>query len=302
MFAPSLRQAVADDPEVLGLDVAVEQLDLWELEAQYSGVGHPAYPPKVMLRVLIYGYSLGLRASRMLERECKRDDAFRFLVHGLKPDHNSICRFRRRHAEQLPGLFVQTVALCQQAGLVSLGEVAVDGTKVRANRSAGALAKEQFEQALQEAEQADGDPPQESEEAEFMKCSEGVKPAYNAQAAVDWQAQVVVAQQVNRAANDRGHLVPMAEQTAEVCGEVPERVSADGSYYTREALRQVEGLGAQVYLPVTEPGQAQVEWVEEEGAYRCLRATGCDRRSSGEVARSTNGVAVGGVRGRRRVA
>lgn len=272
MFAPSMREAVADDPEVLGVDAAVEQMDLWELEAQYSGVGHPAYPPKAMLKVLIYGYSLGLRASRMLERACKRDDAFRFLAHGLKPDHNSICRFRRRHAEQLPGLFVQTVALCQQAGLVSLGDVAVDGTKVRANRSPEALAKakEQFERALEEAEQADGDLPEEREEAEFMKCSEGVKPAYNAQAAVDGQAQVIVAQEVDRAPNDRGHLSQMVAETADACGGVPERVSADGSYYTREAVRQVEGMGAQVYVPVREPGQAQVEWVEEEGAYRCL--------------------------------
>ncbi len=162
MFAPSMRETVADDPGVPGVDAAVEQMDLWELEAQYSGMGHPAYPPKVMVKVLIYGCSLGLRASRMLERACKRDDGFRFLAQGLKPDRNSICRFRRRHAQQLPGLFVQTVELCQQAGLVSLGEVAVDGTKLRANRSSEALwkAKEQFKRALEEAEQADGDLPE----------------------------------------------------------------------------------------------------------------------------------------------
>ncbi len=116
MFAPSLRQAVAEGPEVLGLEAAVAALDLIGLEARYARVGHPAYPPGAMLKVLVYGYSLGLRASRQLERACKRDDAFRFLAGGLRPDHSSICRFRRRHAGQLPELFAQTVRLCQEAG------------------------------------------------------------------------------------------------------------------------------------------------------------------------------------------
>jgi transposase len=272
MFAPSLREAVADDPEVVGLDAAVEQLELRELEAEYPEVGHPAYPPKAMLKVLLYGYWLGLRSSRMLERACKRDDALRFLAHGLRPDHNSICRFRRRHGEQLGELFSQTVRLCQQAGLVELGQVAVDGTKVRANRSREGLAKakREFEQALREAEEADGEEAGEREECEFMKTQEGVLPAYNAQAAVDGDHQVIVAEDVGRVPNDTGHLSPMVEQTAQACGNAPERVTADGSYYTRQGVREVEGMGTAVYLPTREPGQAKVEWVERKGAYRCL--------------------------------
>ena len=272
MFGPSLRQAVEDDPEVLGLDAAVERLDLSGLEGQYRDVGHPAYPPKAMLKVVIYGYCLGLRSSRMLERACKRDDGFRFLAHGLRPDHNSICRFRRRHGEQLPELFVQTVRLCQEAGLVGLGQVAVDGTKVRANRSREGLAraKREFARALEEAEEADEEEFEEPEECEFMKTQEGVLPAYNAQAAVDGDHQVIVAEEVSRVPNDRQHLGPMVKQTHANCGLAPEKVSADGSYYSRQGVAEVEGMGAQAYVPVTEPGQAQVEWVEEEGAYRCL--------------------------------
>ena len=272
MFAPSLQQAVEDDPEVLGVDAAVERLELRELERKYPEVGHPAYPPRAMLKVLIYGYCLGLRSSRMLERACKRDDAFRFLAHGLRPDHNSICRFRRRHERQLPELFCQTVRLCQEAGLVSLGQVAVDGTKVRANRSKRGLAaaKQAFEQALREAEEADGEEPGEREECEFMKTQEGVVPAYNAQAVVEGTHQVIVGQEVSRIPNDREHLSPMVERTAEACGSAPERVTADGSYYSREAVKRVEEMGAEAYLPTPEPGQAQVEWVETEGAYRCL--------------------------------
>jgi len=272
MFAPSLRQAIEDDPEVLGLDAAVERMDLRELEAQYTQVGHPAYPPKAMLKVLIYGYCLGLRSSRVLERACKRDDGFRFLAHGLRPDHNSICRFRRRHGEQLAELFVQSVRLCQEVGLVSLGQVAVDGTKVRANRSKRALAaaKETFERALEEAEEADEGEADEREECEFMKTGEGIKPAYNAQAAVDGDQQVIVAEEVSRVPNDRKHLGPMVRQVEDSCGSAPEKVSADGSYYSRQGVAEVEGMGTQAYVPVTEPGQAQVEWVEEERAYRCL--------------------------------
>lgn len=283
LFGVSLRQAVADDPEVLGLDWAIAQLDLAAMEQQYRQVGHPAHPPRAMLGVLIYGYCLGLRSSRMLERACKRDDGFRFLAHGLRPDHNSICRFRRRHGEQLPELFVQTVRLCQEAGLVGLGQVAVDGTKVRANRSREGLAKakREFARALEEAEEAEAEAEEEAEaaaeegleeqeECEFMKTQEGMLPAYNAQAAVDGDHQVIVAEDVSRVPNDTGHLIPMVAQTLEACGSSPERVMADGSYYTREGVREVEGMGTVVYLPTREPGQAKVEWVEEEGAYRCL--------------------------------
>jgi transposase len=273
LFAVSLREAAADDPEVMGLDVAVGQLDLAEVEAQYREVGHPAYPPRAMLAVLIYGYCVGLRSSRQLERACKRDDGFRFLAHGLRPDHNSICRFRRRHAQQLPEVFEQTVRLCQQAGLVSLGQVAVDGTKLRANRSRRGLAKarEQFAQALQEAADADGDDAQpEREECEFMQTPEGVRPAYNAQAAVDGQQQVIVAQDMSRVPNDSGHLSPMVARVEHSCGRAPEQVIADGSYYTREGVAQVESSGSALFLPTPAPGKAQLEWVEAEGAYRCL--------------------------------
>jgi transposase len=271
LLAPSLRQAVEEDPEVLALEAAVAALDLSALEAHYGLVGHPAYPPAVMLKIVLFGLSLGLRSSRQLERACKRDDAFRFLAGGLRPDHNSICRFRRRHAEQLPELFVQTVHLCQEAGLVSLGEVALDGTKLRANRSkTGLHAAQHLVAALKEAEAADGGEPEEAEECAFLKAGEGIVPAYNAQVAVDGASQVIIACDVDTAANDQGHLAPLVAQVVETCGAVPEKVLADGSYANNAGIAQVEGAGSEVYVPVREPGQAQVEWVEEEGAYRCL--------------------------------
>ncbi|HUS80405.1 MAG TPA: IS1182 family transposase [Armatimonadota bacterium] len=279
VFAPSLRQAVAADQQLLALDAALEQLDLSALEADYTRVGHPAFPPRVMLKIHIYGYLLGLRSSRSLDRACRYDDAFRFLAHGLAPDFRTLCRFRRRHAQDLEQVFVQTVRRCQAAGLVSLGHVAIDGSKLRANRSKPGLAAAlgEFRQALAEAEAADRDLPREAEEqateeARFMKTSEGVAPAYNAQIAVDADHQIIVAQQVRTEASDHGLLREMVAQVAENCGDSPERVSADGGYFTAAEVEALEAGPSELHLPrkVSVPREAsKYEWVEAAGAYRC---------------------------------
>lgn len=267
----SLREGIEGDAEVLAIDTAVDQLEVSELEARYQRVGHPAYPPAVMLKVLIYGYAIGLRASRSLARACKKDADFRFLASGLRPDFRTICRFRREHGEHLKALFGQTVQLCQQAGLVSLGHVAIDGTKIRANRSGKALkaAQEAFAQALAEAEAADADIPADNE-AHLMKTSEGVQPAFNAQLAVDAAHQVIVAQEVVAESNDSGQLPGMVTQTVETCGAAPAVVSADGGYLSQESLAQVAGL-SELYLPVRAAGIAGFSWDAQAGALRCRR-------------------------------
>jgi transposase len=277
-FAPSLRQAVGDQEDVLALDSAVERLGLSQLEDRYSRVGHPAYPPKAMVKVLIYAYSMGLRSSRLIERACKKDDDFRFLAHGLTPDHVSLCRFRHDHFQELKQLFAQTVRLCQQAGLVTLGHVAVDGTKVRANRSARTLAqlKEVLTQALEQAEQEERDllepeepAPGDAEECQFMKTTDGIRPAYNAQVAVDSAHQVILAQEVVTQAADQGELPAMVKQVEEHCGSPPRAVSADGGYYAQASVEQAELRGTKPYLPLPKTGASAFGWVEEESAYRC---------------------------------
>lgn len=274
LFGPSLSQMVANEPDVLAVDAAVNQLDLSALEAQYRRVGHPAYPPVVMLKLLVYGYALGLRASREMERACRLDLAFRFLTHELEPDFRTICRFRRKHAPELAELFTQTVRLCQQAGLVQLGHVAVDGTKVRANRAFRTLkeAQQALTQALVEAEAADADIPAEAapadEECVLMKTTAGVKPAYNAQLAVDAAQQVIVAQQVVVAENDYHQLAPMVEQVQANCQAPPAAVSADGSYAAQAALQQLDQLTA-VHVPIEQLGATRFQWVEAQQAYRC---------------------------------
>jgi hypothetical protein len=187
----------------------------------------------------------------------------------LRPDFRTICRFRREQGEQLTVLFGQTVHLCQQAGLVSLGHVAIDGTKIRANRSGRTLkaAEEAFSQALAEAEAADADIPPD-DEAQLMKTGEGIKPAFNAQLAVDGAHQVIVAHAVVTDSNDAGQLPDMVRQTIQTCGAAPEVVSADGGYLCQESLAQVAEL-TELYLPVRDTGIAGCEWDEETKGLRC---------------------------------
>jgi transposase len=116
------------------LDV-VDQLDLAPFYRAHrdDGHGHPAYDPKLLLGVLLYGYCLGVRSSRQLERRCTEDIAFRVLAANQTPDHVTIARFRARHEQALAGFLVASLKLCAAAGMVRVGTVALDGTKLAAN-------------------------------------------------------------------------------------------------------------------------------------------------------------------------
>src|SRR6266481_2874744 len=117
----------------------VETLDLSAIYAQYEegdGRGLAAYDPRMMVRLLLYGYCRGVASSRRIERATYEDVAFRYLATDEHPDHDTIANFRKEHLANLSQLFVQVFRLCQQAGLVKLGHVALDGTKVKANANA----------------------------------------------------------------------------------------------------------------------------------------------------------------------
>jgi len=119
------------------LDLAAE-LDLEAIYAVYRQKdprGEKAYDPRMMVVLLLYAYCVGLSSSRKIEKACWEDAAFRVLTGNQQPDHSRISDFRRRHLGALAGLFVQVLRLCQKAGLASLGQVALDGTKIRANAS-----------------------------------------------------------------------------------------------------------------------------------------------------------------------
>ena len=118
------------------LDV-VEQLDLSNIYASYQGDGRgqPPYEPGMMSALLLYAYCTGVPSSRQIEKKTHEDVPFRVIAANRHPDHDSICEFRKRHLKALADLFLQTLRLCQEAGLVKLGHVALDGTKIKANAS-----------------------------------------------------------------------------------------------------------------------------------------------------------------------
>ena len=116
----------------------VKELDLSAIESKIQAKdarGTRPYSPSMMVALLIYGYCLGIRSSRKIERATYEDVAFRVLAGGGHPDHTRISEFRRTHLKAFKALFKQVLQLCQKAGLVKLGRVAIDGTKVQANAS-----------------------------------------------------------------------------------------------------------------------------------------------------------------------
>src|SRR5713101_9374021 len=116
----------------------VDALDLGAIYASYEekdGRGQAAYAPGMMVRVLLYGYCKGIYSSRKIEVETYEDVGFRYLAADEHPDHSTLAEFRKRHLAALAGLFTQALQLCQKAGLVKLGHVAIDGTKMQGSAS-----------------------------------------------------------------------------------------------------------------------------------------------------------------------
>ncbi len=135
LLPPDLRDWLPDGHLAWFILDVVDQLDLAPFYRAHraDGHGHPAYDPKTLLGVLLYAYAIGVRSSRQIERRCTEDLAFRVLAGNQAPDHVTIARFRVRHEQALAGFLVQSLRLCAAAGLVRLGVVALDGTKVAAN-------------------------------------------------------------------------------------------------------------------------------------------------------------------------
>jgi transposase len=136
LLPPDLRDWLPEGHLARFVAEVVGELDL---SAIYNGYGdnrgQAAYHPQMMVGLLIYGYCSGVFSSRRIERATFDDVAFRFLSGDQHPDHDTIAAFRERHLEALKGLFLQVLKLCEKAGLVKLGHVALDGTKVKANAS-----------------------------------------------------------------------------------------------------------------------------------------------------------------------
>jgi len=188
------------------IEAFVDRLEMQELgfvRAEPAETGRPGYDPRDLLKLYVYGYMNQLRSSRRLEAECQRNVEVMWLLGRLQPDYKSIAEFRRMHGEAVKQAGGELVGLAREAGLVRGEWVAIDGSKFRAVSSA-ARVKERaaIERYLQEMEEADANEDvvidhsamqaaleklrQDPEpEARFMRTTEGKRPAYNVQAAVD---------------------------------------------------------------------------------------------------------------------
>jgi transposase len=350
LLPPDLREWLPEDDLAWFISDTVDELDLTEFVHAYEvgdGRGQPPYHPAMMVKLLLYAYCVGMPSSRKIERATHRDVAFRVLAGDQHPDHTSIAEFRQRHLERLAGLFLDVLRLCQAAGLVTLGHVALDGTKVRANasrhkamsyarmeeterrlqdevrrlleeaarvdgvedaqygpgrrgdelpaelarretrlakiRAAKAALEEQArERAEKAAEDARGrlaareqrvgsakggiahvpDPeaarPRPGAQYNFTDpesrimvdgATKSFVQAYNAQAAVDEPAQVVVACGLTQAATDVQQFVPMLEQVEGNVGQRPAVVTADAGYFSDTNLTTPGVAGIDLYVP-----------------------------------------------------
>ena len=304
----------------------VEQLDLSEITARYEGErrGGPPYHPKMMVKVLLYAYSVGVPSSRRIATRLHEDIAFRVLAANNTPDFRTISDFRKDHLGALEGLFLQVLVFCQREGLVKLGHVALDGTKVRANASKhkamsykrmqdkeaqlqgevdellrraqevddeedrrygrdqrgdelpaelafregrlerirealAALEAEAQAEAERAAEEGKEHPgvPNDKAQRNFTDPESRIMPgpggrdflqAYNCQAVVDHEHQVIVATRATNVASDKQQAVVMIEEAIANVGVAPKEVSADAGYYSAQAVAELSALGTDPFI------------------------------------------------------
>jgi transposase len=354
LFPPSLHDWLPDHHLSRFVADVVSALDLDAVYSSYNekdGRGMAAYAPAMMVRVLLYGYAIGVYSSRKIQAKTYDDVAFRFLSADAHPDHSTLAEFRKRHLQALAGLLVQALQLCSKAGLVKLGHVAIDGTKIKANASkhkamsygrmseAEQRLKREVEALLKQAEETDaaedarygkgkrGDElPEELQRRESRlkkiqqakaelekeagekaaqeraaaaaklaarqekerrtgKKQRGREPqipapeqaqpdakaqrnftdpesrimpdgankgsflqGYNAQAAVDSTAQVIVAAEITQQANDSRQLLPMLELVEANMGRKPDAVSADAGYWSEANATDASVAGIDLHI------------------------------------------------------
>jgi transposase len=190
LMPPDLTEWVPDDHVVWSILGAVDQMDLSAFYGAYreNGQGRAAYEPSMMVALLVYAYARGNRSSRGIERACREDVTYKLITAMRVPDHSTIAEFRRRHERALGELFTSVLALCDEAGLVEVGVISIDGMKIRANASRGAnrTYEKLVADILKEAEETDrwedglfgedrGDEP-----PEHLRTAEGRRAAFKA--------------------------------------------------------------------------------------------------------------------------
>jgi transposase len=135
LLPPNVKDVLGNEHLCFRLHQMVEQLEVSRFEEAYAAEGRMAYPPRMMLKVWLYAFCLGVNSTRRLERRVREDLAFRYLAGGLMPDHKTLSEFLRRHRRAINDVFTQVVQMARRAGLGKLGHVAIDSTRVGANAS-----------------------------------------------------------------------------------------------------------------------------------------------------------------------
>jgi len=164
LLPPSLTDWLPEDHLAWFVLDAVEQIDLTDFYKKYrtDGVGNSAFHPSMMAALLIYSYCTGERSSRRIEKHCQTDVAYKVITANQYPDHSTISRFRKDNQSHLKKLFLEILRLCAEAGLVKLGKVSLDGTKIKANASLSANRtlkhlKQEIDKMLSEATAKDAE-------------------------------------------------------------------------------------------------------------------------------------------------
>ncbi len=137
LFPESLDDYISQEDPVRAYDAFIDALDieLLGIESDPHKVGCPQYDPRIMLKILVYGYSYGIRSSRKLEKGTYESIPLRYIAGNMHPDHDTINQFRKENLEELKGLFVQVLLIAQVMGYVKLGNISIDGSKVHADAS-----------------------------------------------------------------------------------------------------------------------------------------------------------------------
>jgi transposase len=207
-------------------EVVDDMLDLSSIYASYTNAtGAPPLDPRMMLKLTIYAYSVGVTSSREIERRCQTDVAFRWLSANTAPDYRSLSRFRRRHLAALDDLFAQVLVLCANAGLVKLGRVALDGTKLEASASKHT--------AMSYGRLVTRIPEVEAEVARLLAEAEAVDAAEDAEFGADRRGDELPVELRTR----EGRLAKMREAKAALEAEAAERAAAVAADKARKAGR-----------------------------------------------------------------
>jgi transposase len=176
LLPPSIEEYVAEDDPVRAYDAFVESVDFSKLgiEIDEHQVGNSEYDPRAMLKLLVYGYSYGIKESRKLERATHHNLSFIWLMGGLKPDHKTIAEFRRQHKVALTKVLKQCVRMCIKLDLIAGNVLFVDGTKIRANAARGqSHDRAYYEQHLAELDRRVEELMEESERIEEQQEGQG---------------------------------------------------------------------------------------------------------------------------------